>query len=149
FMVLSLVIGYTGVALAASSNEDHQKRHGPIEPLQPKGQPDPDLLPLWAALLGKASGPVWVEWSHLWGSPHAVYGRLTPSMDVSETSARQFLSSRAALLKLDQSLPGLNLTRTVSTLGGTLYGCSQSADDVPVCGAEVTVHFDKQGRVVA
>ncbi|HKE60872.1 MAG TPA: M36 family metallopeptidase [Nitrospira sp.] len=148
-MVLWTVAGSPGVLLAASSNEGHQKRHGPIEPLQPKGQPDPDLLPLWAALLGKASGPVWVEWSHLWGTPQAVYGTLTTPIDVSETSARRFLSSHAALLKLDQSLPGLSLTRTVATLGGTLYRFSQSADDVPVYGAEVTVRFDKQGRVVA
>jgi len=92
---------------------------------------------------------VWVEWSHLWGTPQAVYGTLTTPIDVSETSARRFLSSHAALLKLDQSLPGLSLTRTVATLGGTLYRFSQSADDVPVYGAEVTVRFDKQGRVVA
>ncbi len=85
----------------------------------------------------------------LWGTPHAVYGTLTTSMDVSETSVRQFLSSHAALLKVDQSLPGLRLTRTVPTPGGTLYRFSQSVHDVPVYGAEVSVFFDKQGRIVA
>lgn len=148
-MVLTTVSDNTGVLLAASSNEDHQKRHGPFEPSQPEGQPDPDLLPLWAALIGKASGPVSVTWSHLWGTPKAVYGTLTSPMAVSETSARQFLSSHATLFKLDQSLHGLSLTRTVATLGGTLYGFTQSANEVPVYGAEVTVQFDKEGRVIA
>ncbi|UVT21663.1 MAG: M36 family metallopeptidase [Nitrospira sp.] len=147
--ILWTMAGSPGFLSAASSHEDHPKRHGSIEGAQPQGQPDPDLLPLWAALLGKASGPVSVAWSPLWGTPHAVYGTLTPSMDVSETSARQFLSSHAALLKLDQSLPGLSLTRTAATLAGTLYRFSQSAEGVPVYGAEVTVFFDKQGRVVA
>ena len=146
FMVVLTMVGNTD---AVSSNKDNQKRHGPFEPSRPEGQPDPDLLPLWTALLGKAFGPVSVTWSPLWGTPKAIYGTLTSSMAVSETSARQFLSSHADLLKLDQSLHGLSLSRTVATLGGTLFGFSQSADEVPVYGAEVTVQFDKEGRVVA
>lgn len=68
-MVFWTVAGSTGLLSAASSHEEHPKRHGSIEVAQPPGQPDPDLLPLWAALLGKASGPVSVAWSPALGHP--------------------------------------------------------------------------------
>ena len=149
FIVLSIMTSHTDVLFAASSKEHHDKRHGVPAPSQPEGHADPDLLPLWAAFLGRTAGPVSVTWSQLWGTPKAVYGTLTPPTTVSEASARQFLSSHAALFKLDPSLRDLNLSRTVTTLVGTLYGFSQSADGVPVYGAEVAVQFDKEGRIVA
>jgi hypothetical protein len=94
-VVSGLVVG-TGLVLAASPGDDgHLKRHGATMASQPEGQPDPDVLPLWAAFAGKASGPVSVTWSHLWGTPKAVYGTLSNPMAVSEASARQFLSTNA------------------------------------------------------
>jgi hypothetical protein len=60
----SLVVG-TGLVLAASPGDGHLKRNGATMASQPQGQLDQDLLPLWAAFTGKASGPVSVTWSHL------------------------------------------------------------------------------------
>ncbi len=148
-VMAAILVHSLGVGLAAAPDEGQSKRQGSTVQATPPGQPDPDLLPLWAALVGKASGPVSVTWSHLWGTPKAVYGLLSPTMTVSEGSARQFLSAQASLLKLEPSLLGLTLARTVATPGGTLYGFTQSADGVPVYGAEVTVHFDREGHVVA
>lgn len=148
-VMISIVVSATEIALAASSDEGHPKRKGSTVTPPPLGQPDPDLLPLWAALAAKASGPLSVTWSHLWGTPKAVYGTLSSPTAVSEQSARQFLSAQAALLKLDPSLGGLTLARTVETPVGMVYGFTQSSHGVPVYGAEVAVHFDRDGRVVA
>ena len=95
-LVASSFVVSTGLVLAASPGDGHLKRNGAPMASQPEGQPDPDLLPLWAAFVGKASGPVSVTWSHLWGTPKAVYGTLSNPMAVSEASARQFLSTRGA-----------------------------------------------------
>ncbi|MEO7860418.1 MAG: M36 family metallopeptidase [Nitrospirales bacterium] len=146
-VALSLVVS-TGLVLAASPGDGHLKRNGATTAPQPQGQPDPDLLPLWAAFAGNASGPVSVTWSHLWGTPKAVYGTLSNPMAVSEASARQFLSTQAALLKLDPSLSGFTLARSRETPMGQVYAFTQATDGVPVYGAELKVHFNRQGRVV-
>ncbi len=138
----------TGLVLAATPGDGHLKRNGAPMASQPQGQPDPDLLPLWAAFVGKASGPVSVTWSHLWGTPKAVYGTLSNPMPVSEDSARQFLSMNAALLKLDPSLPGFTLASSRDTPMGQVYAFAQAVDGVPVYGSEVKVHFNREGRVV-
>ena len=149
FLFLVATIGVcTGVVLAVSPGEGHLKRHGATMASQPQGQPDPDLLPLWAAFVGKVSGPVSVTWSHLWGTPTAVYGTLSEPMAVSDSSARQFLSTHAALLKLDPSLSGVTLAGSRATPMGQVYEFSQAADGVPVYGAELKVHFNREGRVV-
>ena len=149
FVFLVATLGVcTGVVLAVSPGEGHLKRHGATMASQPQGQPDPDLLPLWAAFVGKVSGPVSVTWSHLWGTPTAVYGTLSEPMAVSDSSARQFLSTHAALLKLDPSLSGVTLAGSRATPMGQVYEFSQAADGVPVYGAELKVHFNREGRVV-
>ena len=149
FVFLVVTLGVcTGVVLAVSPGEGHLKRHGATMASQPQGQPDPDLLPLWAAFVGKVSGPVSVTWSHLWGTPTAVYGTLSEPMAVSDSSARQFLSTHAALLKLDPSLSGVTLAGSRATPMGQVYEFSQAADGVPVYGAELKVHFNREGRVV-
>jgi Zn-dependent metalloprotease len=149
FLVVTVSLGVCmGVVLAASSGDGHLKRHGATMASQPQGEPDPDLLPLWVAFVGKVSGPVSVMWSHLWGTPTAVYGTLSDPMEESESSARQFLSTHAALLKLEQSLPGITLTGSRTTPMGQVYVFNQAADGVPVYGAELKVHFNREGRVV-
>lgn len=137
-----------GFALAASPGEEHLKRRGPTVAPQPQGQPDPNLLPLWGAFMGKVSGPVSVTWSHLWGTPKAVYGMLSDPMTASEESARQFLSTHAALLKLEPSLPGIILASSRETPMGRVYAFTQTADGIPVYAAELKVHFNREGRVV-
>jgi Zn-dependent metalloprotease len=147
-LVASSFVVSTGLVLAASPGDGHLKRTGAPMASQPEGQPDPHLLPLWAAFVGKASGPVSVTWSHLWGTPKAVYGTLSNPMTVSEASARQFLSTNAALLKLEPSLPGVMLGSSRETPMGQVYAFTQAADGVLVYGAELKVHFNREGRVV-
>jgi Zn-dependent metalloprotease len=147
-VVASSLVVSTGLVLAASPGDGLLKRNGATMALQPQGQPDPELLPLWAAFVGKASGPVSVTWSHLWGTPKAVYGTLSDPMAVSEASARQFLSTHAALLKLDPTLSGFALASSRATPMGQAFAFTQAANRVPVYGAELTVHFNREGRVI-
>ena len=146
--VASQLLFAAELTLAASPGEAHLKRHSPTVAPQPQGQPDPDLLPLWSAFMGTVSGPVSVTWSHLWGTPKAVYGTLSSPMTVSEESARQFLSMQAALLMLEPSLPGIILASSKNTPMGQVYAFTQSADGIPVYAAELKVHFNREGRVV-
>lgn len=147
-VVLASISVSAGIAQATSLDDIHLKRQGaPAEP-QPVGKPDPDLLPLWAALVGKAAGSLSITWNQLWGTPKAVYGKLTPSMEVSESSARQFLSLQAALLKLDASLSGMTLASDRKTPMGQVYAFTQSVNGVPVYGGEVKVQFDRDGSII-
>jgi Zn-dependent metalloprotease len=148
FVAIALICIGMGIAQAASPDEVRLKRNGGPIQSQPQGKPDPDLLPLWAALAGKASGPVSVTWSHLWGTPKAVYGTLSGPMEASEASARQFISSQAALLKLEPSLPGFVLASDRKTPMGHVYAFTQTADGIPVYGGELKIHFDRDGHIV-
>jgi Zn-dependent metalloprotease len=142
--VLSLAIP----ALATPPDQAHLKRNGMITAAQPAGRPAPELVPLWAAFAGQASGPVSVTWSHLWGTPKAIYGTLSDPMPVSEASARQFLTAHALLLKLDATLAGFTLVGERVTPMGHVFAFEQDSQGVPVHGAEVKVHFNRDGRVV-
>lgn len=147
-VVASSLVVSTGGVLAASPGEGHLKRNGAPMASQPEGQPDPDLLPLWAAFVGKASGPVSVTWSHLWGTPKAVYGTLSGPMAISEASARQFLSAQAQLLKIDPSLAGFPLVENQHTPMGEVYTFEQSAHGIPVYGGSLKLAFNREGHVV-
>lgn len=145
---VAVMIVSIGIAQATTPEDGHLKRHGGPTESQLQGQPDPDLLPLWAALASKASGPVSVTWSHLWGTPKAVYGTLSKTTGDSEAAAREFLSTHAALFKLDAALTGFSLTSSRETPMGRVYVFSQRADGVPVYGGELKIHFDRDGYVV-
>ena len=69
-------------------------------------------------------------------------------MAVTEESARQFLSAQAALLKLDASLPGIVSAGDRNTPMGPVYEFVQRVDGIPVYGGVLTVHFNRDGRVV-
>ncbi len=80
----------------------HPKRYGASTESQPQGKPDPDFLPLWSALADKAVGPISITWSHLWGTPKAVYGILSAPMEVSEAvdAIRTILKNRGFTVTL-------------------------------------------------
>ena len=134
--------------LATPADQDHPKRNGVIVAKQPEGKPAPDLIPLWAAFAAKVSTPVSVTWSHLWGTPKAVYGTLSDPMPVSEASARQFLMAHALLLKMEATLDGFTLAGERETPMGHVFAFEQASQGVSVYGAEVKVHFNRDGRVV-
>ena len=147
-LAVALGLGSGTTALAAAPG-DVPKRQDLVVAPQAEGRPDPNLLPLWAAFVGKTSGPVSVTWSHLWGTPKAVYGTLSGLLAVSEAAARQFLSEQAALLKLDSSLPGITSAGYRETPMGRVYEFAQAADGVPVYGGVLAIHFNRDGRVVS
>jgi Zn-dependent metalloprotease len=146
FAGIALCLGIATTVLGAAPDKASKRHDSAVAP-QPDGPPDPALLPLWAAFLGKTSGPVSVTWS-TWGTPKAVYGTLSGPMAVTVESARQFLSAQAALLKLDASLPGITPAGSRSTPMGQVYEFVQTADGIPVYGGVLTVQFNRDGRVV-
>jgi Zn-dependent metalloprotease len=72
-----------------------------------------------------------------------------PYGNVSENTARSFLSSNADRFGLDPGLQGLTLADSGTTPMGVFFQFRQSYQGVAVYGAEVKVNFNRQGRAVA
>lgn len=129
---------------------DGGSKHGAVVlPKQPVGQPDPHLLPLWAAFEGQATGKVSVFWHPRWGSPETVYGRLSAPMTPSESAARRFLADHAQLFKLNPTLQDLTLDREIPTLIGRQFVFVQHHRGVSVQDGELKVLFNQEGRISA
>jgi Zn-dependent metalloprotease len=78
------------------------------------------------------------------------FGELSePYSNVSESTARVFLSSNALRFGLDPALPGLTLVQSGNTPMGAFFRFQQSYQAIPVYGAEVKLNFNREGRVVA
>ena len=119
------------------------------QPVQPPGKADPNLLPLWAVLEGKAKGKITGFWRPGAGLPHTVYGVLSEPVSPSESSARRFLSEHAQLFKLDPTLTDLSVTRQTESLIGTQLIFTQRHHGIPVYDGQVKVLFDGDGRIRA
>jgi hypothetical protein len=97
----------------------------------------------WAKSPPSARHPAVPFGQHPPGS--SVYGVLSaPRADVSERSARDFLAARGAAAAAD-----LRLIRDARSPMGRHFTFQQELQGVPVEGARVAVHYDRQGRVVA
>lgn len=68
---------------------------------------------------------------------------------VSESAARTFLAFNASRFQIDASLDGLTLASSSQSPLGRSFVFLQSYQGIPVYGAEVKVHFNRDGKVVA
>lgn len=101
------------------------------------------------ALAAKSPEALAVNWNAQTGNPESLYGALSDgAAGVSEASAREFLKENAQALRLT-ALDELELVRSFESPGGTHFLFRQVHQGVTVNGAEVKVHFDQAGRVVA
>src|SRR5262245_27115643 len=103
---------------------------------------------LWSAVAQAASKP---EHAAAAVTPsglpsRSLFGTLSePYPEVSEESARLFLSRNAARFQLDPSLADLTLTASLSSPLGRHFVFRQDYRGVPIYGAEVKVHFNSAG----
>lgn len=125
------------------------KQGGLHQPIQPAGKADPNLLPLWAVLEGKAKGKITGFWRHGSGSPHTIYGALSETMRPSESSVRRFLSEHAQLFRLDSTLTDLSVTKQTESLIGSQFVFTQRHQGIPVYDGQIKVQFDGEGRIRA
>jgi Zn-dependent metalloprotease len=113
-----------------------------------EGSPVAEVLPHWDALVARSGGAPAVRWSQQ-GTPISLFGTLSAPMNTaSAISARSFLADNAQLLQLTDAAD-LDEVATVASPLGTHVTFAQRYQGVRVFGAEVKVHFNQAGRIVA
>jgi len=142
-LVLLLSLPVLGCATAADSPQ-------PSPTLQPdaEGSPLAAVLPHWDALVAQSGGAPAVRWSQH-GTPMSLFGTLSaPKGAVTAADARSFLADNAQLLQLGDPADLDEVASFESPLG-TYVTFVQRYEGVRVFGAEVKVHFNREGRIVA
>jgi Zn-dependent metalloprotease len=109
----------------------------------------PNVRSNWEVLAARSTTPVAVTWSARTGTPDSMYGAFTAPGDASEGLARQFLSANADVFAMPGDAADLELVRAIESPLGRHYAFAQTYKGVPVYGAEVSVHYDRSGRVIA
>jgi Zn-dependent metalloprotease len=155
-------IAYRGVALAALGllvagglgcsgveGETNPKQASPIASPDVDGSPLAEVLSPWNELRARSEGEPAVRWGER-GTPLSVFGVLSAARgDAGADAARDFLAENAGLFKLSAGLGELVEARTFDTPMGRHVVFEQRYQGVPVYGAEIKVHFNGEGRVVA
>lgn len=114
-----------------------------------EGSPAAEVLPHWDALVAQSGGAPAVRWSQ-YGTPMSLFGTLSaPGGTVTAADARSFLADHAQLLQLGDDTIDLDEVASVESPLGTHVTFVQRYEGVRVFGAEVKVHFNRDGRVVA
>lgn len=108
------------------------------------------VVPAWEAFLAELPEAAAVTWNPDSGTPQSLFGRLSEAFPESpEAAARRFLADHAPLFRLTDSLKEIALTSEVETPMGRHFRFFQSYRGIPVAGAEIKVHFNNDGEIVA
>jgi Zn-dependent metalloprotease len=114
-----------------------------------EGSPLAAVLPHWDVLVARSGGAPAVRWSQR-GTPSSMFGVLSaPNGVVTAADARSFLADNARLLQLAEDTADLDEVASFESPLGTHVTFVQRYEGVLVYGAEVKVHFNREGRVVA
>jgi Zn-dependent metalloprotease len=114
-----------------------------------EGRPAPEVARFWSKFAARASGPLAVTWNRRNGTPDAIYGKLSPASDVSESAARNFLATNGSLFKMSGKTGDLALTRSFASPLGRHFVFEQFYKGIPVYGAAAAVHFNHSGEIVS
>lgn len=134
-------------ALGCAVQPDTPAQQVPTQP-DAEGAPLAAVLPHWDALRARSSGEPAVRWGAR-GTPVSIYGVLSaPVTAVTAQDARAFVADHAPLLQLDRVDDLAERATTESPLG-THVTFAQTYEGVPVWGAEVKVHFNRAGNIIA
>jgi Zn-dependent metalloprotease len=119
-------------------------------PRHQEGKPSPDVIGYWEALAARSKGPLAVSWNERTGTPQSIIGKLSaPVSGASEASARLFVVGNAPLFKMSGDTGDLVLERSFNSVLGEHFVFEQHYRGVPVYGAQVDIHFDRAGEIVA
>lgn len=113
------------------------------------GSPLAEVLPRWDELSARSEAEPAVRWSAR-GTPKSIFGVLSPAKEgATVADARSFLADNAELFKLTADLTDLEEGARIESPMGSHVTFEQRYQGVRVHGAEVKVHFNREGRVVA
>jgi Zn-dependent metalloprotease len=145
-LVASLVLGTSFAQFQENpSNKRHDARSK--QQKQEEGAPAPEILGHWQALASRSKELVAVSWNKRSGTPKSIFGKI-PAGNASEKSARSFLSQNASLFKLNNTAD-LDLERDFESTIGKHIIFDQHYRGVPVYGAQMAVHFNRNGEIIA
>ncbi len=82
-------------------------------------------------------------------TPRSLFGQVSTRVRPSEDTARTLLARNAGMLGVRADLADLAAATSLETPMGAHYTFPQVHAGVPVYGAEIKVHYDREGRVVA
>ncbi len=103
-----------------------------------------------APALAKRASPVVPAFDRDAPTTRSRFGRLSaPVGTPDERAARAFLAENAGDLGIESMLEDVALERPIESPMGVHYVFQQTYDGVPVQGAELSVHFNRDGEVVA
>jgi Zn-dependent metalloprotease len=143
---LALALG--ALALAGCAAEPDPARPVPADP-DAQGTPLAQVAPHWDALVARSGVMPAVRWS-AHGTAMSLFGALSaPRPSVSADDARSFLADNARLLQIAGGAADLDEVASVESALGTHVTFAQHHEGVRVHGAEVKVHFDREGRIIA
>lgn len=118
---------------------------------QAEGRPAAEVLPAWAEFQGWRSEPIGVSWDLRTGTPQSLFGRLSDAApgENDAAAARRFVAENSRLFRLSPELEELALSSVFESPMGSHVVFRQSYRGIPVAGAEVKVHFNCDGEIVA
>jgi len=149
FFIILLVSLLIGTSFAQLQDKPSNKRRDAQnkQRKQDEGTPATELLGHWQALASRSKELVAVSWNKRSGTPKSIFGKI-PAGSASETSARSFLSQNASLFKLN-NIADLDLARDVESAIGKHLVFDQQYRGVPVYGAQMSVHFNRNEEIIA
>ena len=116
-----------------------------------EGTPLAEVVPHWNALVARTGAAPAVRWNAN-GTPMSMFGQLAgprPASTVSAGTAWRFVADNAPLLQLADGMDQLEDDTSVESPLGTHVTFAQRFAGVRVYGAEVKVHFNRAGSIVA
>jgi len=114
-----------------------------------EGTPLAELAPYWSGLTARADSPLAVRWS-AHGTPMSVFGTLSGTRTSGAIGdAWSFLSDHRKVLQLTGDLDELAGGARVDSPLGSHVTFTQRFQGIPVAGAEVKLHFNRDGQLVA
>jgi Zn-dependent metalloprotease len=135
----------------ASSAASQAKRQSAPRAAQAEGRPAAEVLAAWAELQVRSSEPVAVSWDPRTGTPQSLFGRLSEAApgESDAAVARRFVAENSELFRLSPALSELALSSSFESPMGSHVVFRQFYQGIPVSGAEVKVHFNCAGEIVA
>ncbi|HEX8109730.1 MAG TPA: M36 family metallopeptidase, partial [Kofleriaceae bacterium] len=143
------VVALLSCAPLAGCTEPAEDGPAPVTSLDADGAPLAAVVSHWNALIARSGGTPAVRWGGR-GTPLSLFGELSaPLGSIRADAAHRFLADNAALFQLSGDLAELDEQATVDSPLGSHVTFAQRLDGIRVFGAEVKVHFSRDGRVVA
>jgi Zn-dependent metalloprotease len=99
----------------------------------------------------RSTEPIAVSWDPRTGTPQSLFGRLSEAApgEGDAAAARRFVAENFGLFRLSPELSELALTSVFESPMGSHVTLRQLYRGIPVSGAEVKVHFNRAGEIVA